>query len=101
TDLLRTVPGVSVRLGPTGTRVISSRELVIVFRNAPPGFLAQRSCAQFIIDGQNVNRGLNNDDETLPPPSEIIGIEVYQPEETYPGSVRNNCLTIVIWTKAM
>jgi Carboxypeptidase regulatory-like domain len=101
TDLLRTVPGVSFRLGPTGTRVISSRELVIVFRNAPPGFLAQRSCAQFIIDGQNVNRGLNNDDETLPPPSEIIGIEVYQPEETYPGSVRNNCLTIVIWTKAM
>jgi hypothetical protein len=43
------------------------------------------------------------DEEQLPPPDDLIAIEVYQPDEPAPvpeGPV-GRCLTVLLWTKAM
>ncbi|HWZ57540.1 MAG TPA: carboxypeptidase regulatory-like domain-containing protein [Gemmatimonadaceae bacterium] len=91
TQLLQGVPGVRLLYGSRGVRVVSARSVV--------GF-GSRGCTRYIIDGILIGRGLGGDDQILPQPGEIIGIEVYQPSESIDGWAPSGCLTVMVWTKA-
>jgi Carboxypeptidase regulatory-like domain/TonB-dependent Receptor Plug Domain len=89
TTLLEGVPGVLAQYTSRGgVRLVTSHGV------------GGRSCTGYLVDGQNVQRGPNSDNDFLPPARDIIGIEVYQPGEPIGGRAPSNCLVIVIWTKA-
>jgi Carboxypeptidase regulatory-like domain len=90
TSLLAGVPGVQLQYSSRGVRVVSARA----------GALSGRSCTTFYVDGQYMPRGTAGDDQTLPQAVEIIGTEVYQPDEPIAGQRPSRCLTVLIWTKA-
>jgi hypothetical protein len=91
TSLLAGVPGVQLRYSARGARVISSRAAAF---SGP-------SCTTFYVDGHYTPRGTNgDDDQTLPQAVEIIGVEVYQPDEPIADEPPSKCLTVLIWTKA-
>jgi carboxypeptidase family protein/TonB-dependent receptor-like protein len=92
TTLLEGIPGVRLQYTGHGVRIVSSHDTSGPF---------QRSCTGYLVDGQYVSRGPSGDDQFLPPPHDIIGIEVYQAGETIGGRAPSNCLTVLIWTKAM
>jgi hypothetical protein len=83
------MPGVRLQYsGRSGAvRVVSSR--------------GTRGCTGYIVDGVAVGRGMSGDDQGLPQAHEIIGVEVFQPTESIAGRPPSNCLTVLIWTKAM
>jgi hypothetical protein len=89
TTLLAGMPGVRLQYsGRSGAvRVVSSR--------------GTRGCTGYIVDGVAVGRGMSGDDQGLPQAHEIIGVEVFQPTESIAGRPPSNCLTVLIWTKAM
>ena len=65
-----------------------------------------RNCTSYYVDGQHViGRGDFGDDELLPKPDQLIGLELYRPFEhplTLPSSIpQNGCLKIVLWTRAV
>jgi hypothetical protein len=91
TTLLEGVPGVRAQYTAHGVRLTSSHGV---------GGPSARSCTGYLVDGTFTSRGPNGDDEFLPPARQIIGIEVYQPGETFGGQPPSNCLVIVIWTRA-
>ena len=92
TTLLEGVSGVRLQYTAHGVRVVSSRDA---------SGMSQRSCTGYLVDGQYVSRGPSGDDQFLPQAREIIGLEVYQPGESFGGRPPSNCLNILIWTKAM
>lgn len=91
-SLLEAVPGVRAQYGRGGgVRLVTTRGV-----GGPYG----RTCTGYMVDGQNVSRGPNGDDQFLPKPQDIIGIEVYQPGEPIGGAPPSNCLVVMLWTKA-
>jgi hypothetical protein len=92
TSLLEGVPGVRAQYTGRGVRLVTS--------DGTGGAYGGRTCTGYLVDGQSVPRGRTSDDDFLPQPHDIIGIEVYQPGEPIGGRLPSNCLVIVVWTRA-
>lgn len=109
-ELFRTVPGLRVIDDHHGVlRVFSAR--------GPTTINNYGDCTLYVIDGAVVGNGQATnayipgtnepvggpDELMLPPPKDLIAIEVYQPSEpvpmAFPGEA-NRCLKILLWTRA-
>ncbi len=72
-------------------------------------------CTAYFVDGTMIGNGRAvyttdesgqvsgpEDEEQLPPPTDLIAIEVYQPNEPapIPAGVADRCLKVLLWTKS-
>ena len=90
-DVLRTLPGLSVQQQGIESVVVSTRG----------GGLASQSCVTYFVDGMPF-QAIGGDANDFVNPREVAGIEVYQPSTVPPQFMSGNgqgCTTIVIWTK--
>lgn len=111
-QLFEGVPGIRFRSDPNG------QIRVFPFRNSRVGTInGYGDCTAYAIDGVVLGNGHavysldpqthlprgNEDETTLPPPSDLIAVEVYQPGEPTPiqSGMVDRCLKILLWTKAM
>jgi carboxypeptidase family protein/TonB-dependent receptor-like protein len=89
TSMLAGVPGVQVLYLGNGARVV------------PRGGDLRRTCTSYYVDGNPVPRGSGtDDDQLLPDPKNIIGMEIYQPSERVTYVTPTRCLTVIVWTTA-
>ena len=92
-DVLRTVPGLTVQMNGTQPEIVSSRG------NSP----TNTGCVNYVVDNMHFQSIDGGDPNEFLNPREVAGIEVYQgsmvPAE-FTGTGGSTCTTIVIWTKA-
>jgi hypothetical protein len=90
-DVLRTVPGLTVRMNGTQPEIVSTRG----------NSLTNSGCVNYIVDGMRFT-SVSGDANEFVNPREVAGIEVYDGALT-PGEFSDAggraCTTIVIWTK--
>lgn len=90
-DVLRTLPGLTVRQNGFQTEIVSTRV----------GGLTNQGCVNYFVDGMPF-QAVGGDANDFVNPREVAGIEVYQPSLVPAQFMSNNgrsCTTIVIWTK--
>jgi Carboxypeptidase regulatory-like domain len=109
-ELFRGIPGVKLRL--------DHNNVLHVYSDRGTGTLeSYGDCTAYFVDGALIGNGravyatdaqfgtvsAPEDEEQLPPPSSLIAIEVYQPNEPAPvaSGVVSRCLKVLLWTKAM
>lgn len=93
TDLLRTVPGLTVSYGPQGEEVSSTRGV---------SSLTGGNCVQYYVDDMPWQSLMPGDVNQFVNGREVVGIEVYNGPGTPPQYTRagqGDCTTIVVWTK--
>lgn len=90
-DVLRTVPGLTVKMNGTRPEIVSTRV----------GGLTNQGCVNYYVDGMRF-QSVGGDANEFVNPREVAGIEVYQ-STLVPGEFIDPggqaCTTIVIWTK--
>lgn len=91
-DVLRTVPGLSVTMNGMEPVVVSTRA----------SGLTNQGCVTYFIDGMKFESGAGGDPNQFVNPREIAGIEIYQSglvpaQFSNPGGAA--CTTIIVWTK--
>lgn len=90
-DVLRTVPGLTVQMNGTQPEIVSTRG----------GGLTNQGCVNYFIDGLRF-QSVGGDANEFVNPREVVGIEVYQPSLVPPEFMDAGgaaCTTIVVWTK--
>ncbi|MDQ6717512.1 MAG: carboxypeptidase regulatory-like domain-containing protein [Gemmatimonadota bacterium] len=90
-DVLRTVPGLTVQMNGTQPEIVSTRG----------GGLTNQGCVNYFIDGLRF-QSVGGDANEFVNPREVVGIEVYQPSLVPPEFMDTGgaaCTTIVVWTK--
>lgn len=93
-DMLKNLPGVSVRSGRGGT-VITGRTRVTSVRSGGG------ACTRAYVDGFEWRDLMPGDVDMFVNPDDVIGVEVYQPGEV-PAQFRTfdrGCVTLVVWTQ--
>jgi hypothetical protein len=92
-DMLKVLPSISV-VSRVGGTVVSGRR-------TPISLGAGRACTNVWVDGFQWDSVMPGDLDMFVNPQDVIGIEVYQPDEV-PIKFRKfdrGCVTIVIWTE--
>ena len=95
TDILTDVPGVRVTRGIGGATVQSERASYIL------GGGRGGACTRVWVDGYEWHIAEPGDIDTFVSPRDVIGLEVYKPNEApvqYRG-VDDNCIVLVVWTR--
>lgn len=90
-DVLRTVPGLTVRMNGLQPEIVSTRG----------GSLTNQGCVNYFVDGMRF-QSVGGDANEFVNPREVVGIEVYQPSlvpSQFMDSGGAACTTIVVWTK--
>jgi hypothetical protein len=110
-ELFRGIPGVRVMDNHNG-------ELQVYSDRGPSTILGYGDCTAYVIDGTLLGNGKSTtlpipgtiepwggpDELMLPPPQDLIAVEVYQPNEPAPivlSGTAMRCLKILLWTKAL
>jgi protocatechuate 3,4-dioxygenase beta subunit len=96
TDLLRELPGIQVVRGIGGASVRDERSRTIIGGGRPTG-----ACPRTYVDGFLWRMAEPGDLDTFVSPNDVIGMEVYRPNEAplqYRG-VDDICLVILVWTR--
>jgi Outer membrane receptor for ferrienterochelin and colicins len=92
-DVLRTVPGLTVRMNGLDPEIVSTRG----------GGGANQGCVTYFVDGMKFEGGgLGRDPNAFVNPREVAGIEIYQPTlapAQFMDPSGAACTTIVVWTK--
>ena len=92
-DVLRTVPGLTVRLSGMDQVVVSTRG----------NSLTNPGCVTYFIDGMKFESGgAGGDPNQFVNPREVAGIEIYQPTFVPPQFMDPGgpaCTAIIVWTK--
>jgi hypothetical protein len=91
-DVLRTVPGLTVEYVNGQPEIVSTRG---------GGSLTGENCVNYFIDGMRF-RSIGGDANDFVNPSDAVGIEIYHPPlipGEFSGGAGESCLTIVVWTK--
>jgi Carboxypeptidase regulatory-like domain len=109
-ELFRGVPGVRVMDNHNG-------EYQVYSDRGPTTINDYGDCTAYVVDGTLIGNGKANtpvipgtiipyggpDELMLPPPEELIAVEIYQPNEPSPYVLSGEaarCLKILLWTKA-
>lgn len=91
-DVLRTVPGLSVIMDGMEPVVVSTRSA---------GYTNQ-GCVTYFVDGMKIESGAGGNPSQFVNPREVAGIEIYQ-SSFVPAQFANPggpvCATIIVWTK--
>lgn len=110
-DLLQGMPGVRFRYDKDGhLKVFPDRSARFSTINSygdctayiVDGVLMGNGHAVYTVDQRDIPQG-NADETALPPPPDLIAVEVYQPGEPTPSAsgMVDRCLKVFLWTKAM
>jgi hypothetical protein len=109
-ELFRGVPGVKVVDNHDG-------ELQVYSDRGPSTIYNYGDCTAYVVDGTLIGNGKSTalplpgtiepwggpDELMLPPPEDLIAVEIYQPNEPAPyvlSGTATRCLKILLWTKA-
>ena len=96
TDMLTDLPGIRVVRGIGGASVRDERSRTIIGGGRPTG-----ACPRTYVDGFLWRIAEPGDLDMFVSPKDIIGMEVYRPNEAplqYRG-VDDNCIVILVWTR--
>ncbi|HMG71357.1 MAG TPA: carboxypeptidase-like regulatory domain-containing protein [Gemmatimonadaceae bacterium] len=96
TDMMRDLPGIRVVRGITGSTVQDERSRTILSGGRPTG-----ACPRTYVDGFQWRIAEPGDLDLFVSPKDVIGMEVYRPNEAplqYRG-VDDNCIVILVWTR--
>jgi outer membrane receptor for ferrienterochelin and colicin len=99
TDMLRDVPGMTIRSGVLGSSVADGRQTAILSRGRAP--MGGGSCPRIFVDGTEWRAVEPGDLDNFVFPSEVVGMEVYARGHA-PAQWRgiDECSVIVVWTQS-
>jgi hypothetical protein len=96
TDMLREVPGIRISRGIGGATVVDERPRAILSGGRPTG-----ACPRFYVDGYLWPITEPGDIDMYVSPNDVLGVEVYKPNEAPPQyrGVDDNCIVMLVWTR--